>query len=163
MVSKTKIRFLGLFILVAAFITIPATASPHYQKHKVHASATPEEILHYVNIFRESHGLKALKMNGDISSEAEKHSRNMARHIVPFGHAGFDNRANRLGKKLSPVYATAENVAMGNMSAKKAVNLWIHSPGHRKNMLGKYNLTGIGIARGRNGYLYFTQIFINKK
>ena len=44
--------------------------------------------------------------------------------------------------------------------ARAAVEGWKNSPGHRKNMLGKFSLTGIGIARGKKGAYFFTQIFI---
>jgi uncharacterized protein YkwD len=41
--------------------------------------------------------------------------------------------------------------------------MWINSPGHRENIEGDYNLSGIGIYKNRNGVLYFTHIFIKRK
>jgi uncharacterized protein YkwD len=137
--------------------TYPAICFAHN-----HSGVTADEVLYYVNEFREHHGLRPLKLNNSIIHEAEKHSIKMAEKNIPFGHAGFNNRAKRLMTELS-ANSMAENVAYGNISARKVVDLWIHSPGHRKNMLGNYNLTGIGIASDRHGELYFTQIFINKK
>ena len=49
------------------------------------------------------------------------------------------------------------------MNAKQVVNMWLNSDGHRKNIEGNYNLTGIGVVKGKDGALYFTQIFVNKK
>ena len=43
-----------------------------------------------------------------------------------------------------------------------AVDGWIKSDGHRQNMEGNYNLTGIGVAMNPQGEYYFTQIFILK-
>ena len=157
--SPPVLTFLALTVL---FTLSPGRVFSHYQRHG-HSRVTPEEVLHYVNVYREGRGLKPLKMNSTISYVAEGHSAEMAHRSIPFGHAGFDNRAHRLSKELSPVHATAENVAYGNVSARKVVDLWIHSSGHRRNMLGNYNLTGIGIASDRHGALYFTQIFINNK
>ena len=57
----------------------------------------------------------------------------------------------------------AENVAYGAETAEEVVRMWLKSPGHKKNIEGKYNYTGIGIARGRNGQLYYTQLFILAK
>lgn len=121
------------------------------------------EILHYINEHRTGMGLNALTMNDIISKEAETHSRNMASGKVPFSHDGFDERTERIRRQIKPVYAWAENVAFGATTAKEAVEMWLGSPGHRKNIEGGYNLTGIGIAKSSDGSLYFTQIFINKK
>ena len=58
---------------------------------------------------------------------------------------------------------TSENVAMNNspIPAQVVVRGWINSEGHKKNMEGDYDLTGVGIARSRNGSWYFTQIFVS--
>lgn len=121
------------------------------------------EILHYVNDYRAKLGLAALTMIDVISKEAEGHSRNMATDKVPFSHDGFDDRAERIRRQIKPVNAWAENVAFGAETAKEVVDMWLHSPGHRKNIEGSYNLTGIGVAKSADGSLYFTQIFINKR
>ena len=44
-----------------------------------------------------------------------------------------------------------------------AVEGWIKSPGHHKNMIGDYDLTGIGIAQNSEGTYYFNQIFIKTR
>jgi uncharacterized protein YkwD len=51
-------------------------------------------------------------------------------------------------------------VAYYKSDAKKLVDAWIASRGHRQNILGNYNLTGIGIAHNKKGWGYYTQIFI---
>ncbi len=121
-----------------------------------------EDILHYVNKFRKSKGLPALKMNETISVEARSHSKAMANGRTGFGHNGFEDRIDDISKKLGRVNGAAENVAYGNLSAEAVVDGWIKSPGHRKNMLGNFNLIGIGTARGKGNIVYFTQIFISK-
>jgi uncharacterized protein YkwD len=41
-----------------------------------------------------------------------------------------------------------------------AVEGWMESKGHRKNILGvEYTHTGVGIAVGADGTIYFTQLF----
>ena len=44
--------------------------------------------------------------------------------------------------------------------ARRAVQMWLHSPHHLKNIRGDYNLSGIGVWQGKNGALYFTQLFL---
>ena len=116
-----------------------------------------------VNAYRATKRLKPLRMLPIITDEAIEHSRNMARGRVKFGHGGFEKRVGRIRKNLDNANASAENVAYGQLSAKEVVREWIKSPGHRINIEGNYNLTGVGIVQAKNGNLYFTQIFINQR
>jgi uncharacterized protein YkwD len=120
------------------------------------------EVLKLINDYRAHKGLGPLAMNETICQAAEKHSCNMAACKIPFGHDGFDERMAVVRRQVKPANAWAENVAACSDDAQEAVDLWLHSSGHRKNIEGNYNLTGIGIARGRDGHYYFTQIFFNK-
>jgi len=117
------------------------------------------DILRYVNEYRHKKGLKPLQANSYISSVALQHSRDMLDGKTPFGHEGFHERIDRIRKKLGPVHVAAENVASGPMGAREVVDGWLHSPGHRRNIEGDFKLTGIGLAFGKRGMIYFTQIF----
>ncbi|GAA3913209.1 CAP domain-containing protein [Chitinophaga oryziterrae] len=119
-----------------------------------------DQILYYTNQFRASKGLPPLKMEINCSLLAEKHSQDMAAGRTGFGHEGFEVRAAAIGKVLGGMSGAAENVAYGTLDAKGVVDGWINSPGHRKNMLGNFNLIGIGYAQGKGRIIYFTQLFI---
>ena len=153
MILKT---FLSAAVLLLCTLTVPAHAQ---RGGRVPASMTGD-ILKLVNKHRTSMGLKPLVSNDLIIKEAEKHSKNMASGKVSFGHDGFDDRMARLLKTIRGAHACAENVAEGSRTAEAVVDMWLHSPGHRKNIEGNYGLTGIGIATSGDGTLYFTQIFI---
>ena len=115
-----------------------------------------------VNQYRTSLNLAPLKLNPQISEQARIHSENMAQSIVPFSHDGFELRIEALKSKIS-YRSAAENVAYNlgyTDPVSQAVEGWIKSPGHRKNMTGNYNLTGIGVAKNHRGEYYLTQIFI---
>lgn len=120
------------------------------------------DILALINKHRAKKGLAALQNNSTIAATAHRHSKNMAAKRVGFGHSGFDARLNSLLKSMKGT-SGAENVAYGAETAEEVVRMWLKSPGHKKNIEGKYNYTGIGIARGRNGQLYYTQLFILAK
>jgi len=122
-----------------------------------------DDILALINKYRAKKGLVALHEENDMDAAAHKHSKNMATGRVAFGHSGFDNRLNTFLKNMTGATAGAENVAYGAETAEEVVAMWLKSPGHRKNIEGNYNYTGIGIARARNGQLYYTQIFIKAK
>lgn len=117
-------------------------------------------ILMYVNKYRREQGLNALQLNTRISLEATRHSQDMATHRIPFGHQYFPDRIKRLYRQIKLCRAGAENVAFNYKDTQDLVRRWIASPGHRKNIVGHYNLTGIGIARDKNGKMYYTQIFL---
>jgi len=117
------------------------------------------EILKYINEYRKKKRLPALTMNAVISAEAQKHSVNMATNRTDFGHSGFKTRMKRIIPQINGNGSMSENVAYGNMTAKQVVEEWLESSMHRENIVGPYNVTGIGIAADRKGALYFTQIF----
>jgi uncharacterized protein YkwD len=123
----------------------------------------PVQVLVLINKHRKELGLDTLAMNTEIARAADKHSHNMASKKIPFGHEGFDSRMAGLRKQLKNADGWAENVAYGAETPEEVVDMWLHSPGHKKNIEGSYNLTGIGIVRGTDGQLYYTQIFFHTR
>lgn len=122
-----------------------------------------EIILKDINTYRSKNGLPPLTMNKLISKEAENHSHNMATNQIPFSHDGFKNRMQQLFACFKQANAIAENIAYVYTDTKSVVNVWINSPGHRKNIEGNYNLTGIGIAHSKDGKIFVTQIFLHNE
>lgn len=128
--------------------------------------ASLEQAVHtQINQYRASKRLPALTLDPRISEQARVHSQAMANKRVAFGHQGFEQRVQTLGRSIS-YQGAAENVAYNqgySDPATQAVKGWIKSPGHRTNIEGQYNRTGIGIARNAKGEYYFTQIFIRSR
>ena len=119
------------------------------------------DILNYTNKYRQSKDRSALTMREDLNAIAQKHSSDMAKGKVAFGHAGFDDRDAKARKLIPGMTRFAENVAYGASSAKEVVTMWKKSSGHRENMLGNYKYIGIGTATDKKGTIYFTQVFAN--
>lgn len=117
-------------------------------------------VLKYVNEVRAKHHLGPLKMNALMSQEAYRHSIAMSTHQIPFGHIGFDKRIKTLYRDIPKANGGSENVAAGKWNARQVVDGWMNSPGHRRNILGHYHLTGIGISRDKQGRIYYTQLFL---
>ncbi|MGZ8550583.1 MAG: CAP domain-containing protein [Chitinophagaceae bacterium] len=117
------------------------------------------DVLSQTNKFRRSKGLPALVLNEDLNALAQKHSANMAKGRVRFGHGGFSQREAQAKRKINPLHSFAENVAYGPTTGKQVVIVWKNSSGHRRNMLGQYKYIGIGIAKDRRGHIYYTQVF----
>ena len=138
--------------LVTFFISLISFA-PDYKPGLV------DDVLKQTNKFRRSKGLPELVINNDLNSIAQRHSENMARGRVGFGHGGFSRRDAEAKRKINSIHRFAENVAYGADTGKEVVNMWKNSTGHRKNMLGRYKYIGIGVAKNRRGQIYYTQVF----
>ncbi len=128
----------------------------------VFANSLEESIFNQVNQYRQTQNLPALEFNETVSEQARAHSVAMA-NSDQLSHDGFENRWEAIQKVIA-ARGIAENVAFNKGHSRPdniAVQGWIKSPGHHKNMIGNYNATGIGIVE-KDGKYFFTQIFILK-
>ena len=120
-----------------------------------------------VNKHRISMGLPTLISKDYIVLQARKHSSNMATGKTEFGHDGAEQRFKIISKSMKQMDEAGENVftCTGNYEnlAGTVVDGWLHSQGHRENIEGDYNLTGMGVVKAENGDYYFTQIFAKGK
>ncbi len=80
--------------------------------------------------------------------------------------AAHDTLQKRLALAGCPLTDVAENIVMlarpgdAQAAARQAVDDWLHSPPHRKNLLnGTYNRVGFGAARDAHGELFMVQDF----
>ncbi len=118
-----------------------------------------------INQYRVDQGLAPLTISDVITTQCRNHSRNMADGTVPFSHDGFQDRVNAISSQISISHA-AENVATNSGysdPAQIAVNGWIKSAGHKKNIEGDYDLTGIGVSQSSEGGYYLTQMFARSR
>ncbi len=121
------------------------------------------EVLVRVNRFRKSEGLSALAPDARVAEIARDHSRAMAAGRTGFGHGGFKGRTRAVASKL-PYKRVAENVSRHSRDPREvpavAVERWIDSRGHRRNIEGPFAVTGVGAALGPDGSVYLTQLFV---
>lgn len=142
-----------------------APTTPAQRATSSQFAAMEQSVHQQVNQYRKSHNLPPLKWDDRIAQQARIHSQAMASGKVPFSHNGFEGRVKAIAQSIS--YRRAgENVAYNLGYAdpgKQAVQGWIKSTGHRHNMEGNFDLTGIGIAKNAKGEYYLTQIFIKHR
>ena len=148
-------------------------ASPGYRspiRDSAPASARPSagdaalegEVFELVNRYRRARGLRVLELDARIGREVRLHSVAMADGKAPLGHDGFGARVEALRRVMSCA-RSAENVAFSQghrNPASDVVGRWLRSRGHRTNIEGSYDATGIGVASNAAGATYFTQIFV---
>jgi uncharacterized protein YkwD len=124
-----------------------------------HPSPDEKFLLDSTNRERAAAGLQPLKWDDALAAAARQHAQLMAQENLLShqlaGEAPMDQRVARAGAKFAMV---AENVAVGP-NPESIHEGWMHSPGHRKNILNA-ELTAIGIATARgSGGLFAMQDF----
>lgn len=116
-------------------------------------------VLKLHNQARTSRGLKALCVQPDLTEAARAHSQEMLDKDY-MEHNSFDgesvkHRLERFGYTFSgySYYVYGENIACGcgfHGSPDSIFKAWMHSPGHRSNILDKrYREIGVGVRTGR--------------
>ncbi|KTD22551.1 CAP domain-containing protein [Legionella londiniensis] len=147
-------------ILISWFSCCMLLHASYADAKKTEEETYQQIVLNEVNRYRASRGLKPLKLNSFISQVARQHSLDMANKTIEFGHKHFNDRIKRIYNHLEFCEAGAENIAYFKIPPREVVRKWLTSRGHRRNIEGNYNLTGIGIVRTKAGWVYYTQIFL---
>jgi len=110
-----------------------------------------------MNAERAANGRKPLHFEPRLQASALAHACDMATKGY-FSHrspSGSKPKA-RLRRQGCRAGLVAENIAVGQTNPRELVQDWMHSPGHRKNMLlGRgANQYGIGIANAGKAYTH---------
>ena len=122
------------------------------------------EVVTLVNQQRAKIGLAPLKDNWQLARVARYKSEDMRdknyfSHTSPSYGSPFDMIKN-FGIKYM---AAGENIAMGQPTSASVMNSWMNSAGHKANILSKnFTEIGVGVAKSKNGTLYWTQQFIGR-
>lgn len=120
------------------------------------------EVIRLVNVERAKAGLQQLTQNWQLSRVARYKSQDMIdkgyfAHNSPTYGSPF-KMMESFGLRYS---AAGENIAMGQQSPSQVMNAWMNSPGHRSNILSpSFTQIGVGLAKDKNGRMYWTQMFI---
>ena len=107
-----------------------------------------DAIVAAMNRERAAHGLRPLRLNDRLTLAAEDRTRDMLAkhyfdHVSPDGISPF-KWAERRGYEYREI---GENLAVGYITAAAVVDGWMHSPGHRANILGAdFDEVGIAVA-----------------
>jgi uncharacterized protein YkwD len=128
-----------------------------------------QDVLELINKERQQSNLEPLVWSAKAAEVARMHSRDMGWNKY-FSHKSLDGRmvTDRAdGSGLADWSMIGENIAMVGGFADPVdhvVNGWMHSDGHRKNILDpRWKETGIGIFITSEGTYYFTQVFLTRK
>lgn len=120
-------------------------------------AAMSAAILCLLNGERQSHGLSALRANGQLAKAAKAWADRMVAKRFFAHEAGASSPLSRIKRTgyVHGIWQIGENLAWGNgplATPRAIVNGWMNSPGHRANILhGAFKDIGIGIRLGAPG------------
>ncbi len=168
---RSTIRLLLVLALAIAtslsLAPVTSAKKAHHRSHScLHTGAQAGQVsrralaratLCLLNKQRRLHHLKGLKMSKRLGQAARGHSVEMAR-VHYFSHNSFSgatflDRIRRSGYlHLARRWSVGENIAWGTgglSTPRSIVRAWMHSPGHRANILQpSFRHIGIGISFG---------------
>ena len=127
------------------------------------ASSVAADVVDLTNVERSGHGRARLRANSRLMRAAQLHAEQMARtgqlaHVLP--DAAYPRAEDRLAAADYRWQTYGENIALGQSSAAAALDSWMHSRGHRKNILNPdFTELGAGYAIDRAGRPYYVQVF----
>ncbi len=118
-----------------------AAAPSAHARRTVSLNALERGVLGDVNAIRRSAHLAPLTVSAGLTAAAVQHSNEMA-HLGYFAHSSadgtsFDKRIARYFPYRSRYWSVGENLVFGSpdLTAAQALDLWMHSPEHRQNLL----------------------------
>jgi uncharacterized protein YkwD len=118
-------------------------------------------IFEQVNAERRKRGLNELVLVPLLKRAADVQATNMVErqrmsHELPVsGQRTVQDRVEYVGYRWTSI---GENIAMG-MSADSVMNEWMHSSGHRANILGNFKEFGVSVRYSTGGDPYYCQVF----
>jgi len=148
-------------LVLASGFTTPAT--PTEMPAAGAAGGITGSIVGLTNAERGDAGVTALRVSNQLMQAAQLHAEQMAR-TGQMSHEISGVRYPEPKDRLAAVgyrWGTyGENIAMGQTSAAAVMDSWMHSSGHRANILnGRFREIGVGVARDSAGRRYYVQVF----
>jgi uncharacterized protein YkwD len=164
--SHTRRGSLAWLLILASACASPASPTEVGSEAGAGAAAPSDvtaSLVQLTNSARSSAGIAPLHANTRLMQAAQLQAEQMERmgqldHVL--SGAPYPRPEDRLAATGYQWRAYAENIAMGQGSVAAAMDSWMHSSGHRANILNS-GLTeiGIGLARDSAGRPYYVQVF----
>lgn len=178
MLPFAKVFQITFLICAATLAVTPMFAAQPLarQKNAKESAAKPDDKIEYleiycfdeVNLRRKGQGLEPLVFSSRLLEVARNYSRRMAEekffsHTDPQGKTAGD-RVHEAGLKWKAMGENLLNIKGYINPVPPAVNQWMQSPAHRRNILDpSYQYSAVGVWTDSNGMVYFTQLFLGEK
>jgi uncharacterized protein YkwD len=137
-----------------AAVAVGATAAPARPSahNETQLSSLNRQVAAAINAFRRAHGLAQLRISSSLNGSSRQHSNEMGADGY-FAHRSYNGRA--FWERIQAYYSAAnysywtvgENLLWKSpdVSAATALNMWIASPEHLRNLLDPH-WTDLGVS-----------------
>ena len=150
----------GAALVVAMLAAVPAPAAAWKGPGNL-LEPFEQRVVELVNIERAKVGAKPLIVNFSLQEAAWRHTEHMAaKRVMCHAGCGDGDPQSRIKATGYKAATWGENVASGQRTPEDVMDDWMHSSGHRRNILSK-NFTDIGVAYAPDGAYgtSWTQVF----
>ena len=146
-------------------ITTPDQSENQAEDAGVTAIPSPEEleeleaeVIRLTNEYRVSLGLNELTQDDQLTYVARIRAQEIE---TTWSHIRADGTkyVDILDEIDYPSPYVGENLAKGQLTAARALEMWEESPSHDENLIGPFNKIGVGVHVSEEGRLYYVQIF----
>lgn len=115
-----------------------------------------KRVLRRVNRARARHDLRPVRAQRCLT---RRFAQPWARHMADTGDFAHQDIA-RIFDVCTRFTRVGENIAAGQPTAKAVMRAWMHSAGHRRNILSpSFTRIGLGLKRDSSGVRYWVQDF----
>jgi uncharacterized protein YkwD len=129
-------------------------------------TALATRVVELVNARRRALHLRALTVSAPLTRAAQWKASHMARyHYMKHNDPAPPVKRTVATRLAACGYPTGtagwgENIAFGFETPADVMRGWLHSPGHKRNIEHRdWTATGVGVATGDNGLVYWAQDF----
>lgn len=142
---------------------MPAPSAARPEAPARSASRVTAEVIELTNVERMRQHRGVLRANPRLMRAAQIQAEQMARarhlaHVLP--KAAYPSAKDRLAAADYRWQTYGENVALGQSGAADVLRSWMHSRGHRTNILNaEFSEMGAGYAIDKAGRPYYVQVF----
>ena len=159
-----------LYIAFFAILFTGCPSNPHYKPVNWDSEPTPptqfpperpklenDPIQRLLDLHNEQRGLKG-RPNFTIDSELNQYAQQWANNMARRNKLYHSDVGNILA--LNRFYTAGENIAWNQQTPEEVVNAWMHSEGHRENIMNRqFTKIGFGFANDTAGEIYWCTVF----
>jgi uncharacterized protein YkwD len=156
MFKKGFIAFVLLFFSCSSVLVdrVPSTKIQDYKYNDDEVA-----LMAMINNYRVSKGLHALRIMDHASYLSSAHNICMIENCKP-SHDGFAQRSDEL-IQLFHASIVSENIAYNYKTNSVALQAWLASPVHKKNIEGNFTHFGLSVRVSNvNKRKYYTNLFV---
>lgn len=157
------VGLLGAAVLLATARPMSAEdPTPKKDEEALQLSKAEQAMVDLTNAERKKQNLGPLSVDATLMTMARDHSAHMARLNMLSHELEGRSLQKRITESGYKALRYGENVAFGQRTPGEAVTGWMHSPGHKANILTPdFTQIGVGLVKAKNGRMYYTQVFGN--